>query len=131
MSFIGNLFWILFGGWIAALGWFVVGLLWCITIIGIPIGLQCFKFSALSLFPFGKEVYVATDTPKVLINVLWIIFGGIELAFTHLVIGIILYITIIGIPFGKQHFKLAKLALFPVGAKVRRPNHYAYDRPVQ
>lgn len=131
MSFIGNLLWILFGGWIAALGWFAVGLLWCITIIGIPIGLQCFKFSGLSLFPFGKEIYVATDTPKVLINVLWIIFGGIELAITHLVIGIILYITIIGIPFGKQHFKLAKLALFPVGAKVRRPNHYAYDRSVQ
>lgn len=119
MNFFGNLLWLLLGGLVGAFGWLIIGLFWCITIIGIPIGVQCFKFAALTLFPFGAEIDIDTTTVSVVINVLWLIFGGIELAIVHGVIGIILCLTIIGIPFGRQHFKIAKLALFPFGAKIR------------
>lgn len=118
MRFLGNLLWIIFGGLITALGWCVAGLLWCITIIGIPVGVQCFKIAGLSLMPFGKEVRYGGGTGRLILNVLWIIFSGLELALGHAVLGIVFCITIIGIPFGKQHFKLAKLALMPFGATV-------------
>lgn len=104
-----------------ALAYFFVGILWCVTIIGIPVGLQIFKLGTFALWPFGREI--ASDTNdggclSILLNVLWIIFGGIELALAHVSVGIVLCVTIIGIPFGLQHFKMAMLALIPFGKKV-------------
>ena len=118
MKLLGNILWFIFGGIFTALGWLIVGLLWCITIVGIPVGLQCFKFAKLSLFPFGKEITYKGGTVSLLVNVLWLIFGGIELALGFISMGIAMCVTIIGIPFGLQYFKLAKLALLPFGADI-------------
>ena len=95
------------------------GLLWCITIVGIPIGTQCFKFASLAFFPFGKEVEYGGGTWSVLANILWLLISGIPLAVSAAINGILLCCTIIGIPFGIQCFKIAKLALMPFGAIVR------------
>lgn len=118
MGCLGNILWFIFGGFLSAIGWFLVGCVWCITIVGIPIGLQCFKIAGLSLWPFGKEVVPSSRTGSLILNILWLIFGGLELALNHLLWGLLLSITIIGIPFGQQHFKLAKLALVPFGAEI-------------
>lgn len=118
MTIMGNIIWFIFGGFLAGVIWFLTGLLWCITIIGIPVGLQCFKLGRLSFLPFGKHVVASEKTSSVLLNIFWLIFGGIELAITHACIGLCFCITIIGIPFGVQHFKLAKLALLPFGAQI-------------
>lgn len=118
MGCLGNILWFIFGGFLSAIGWFLVGCVWCITIVGIPIGLQCFKIAGLSLWPFGKEVVPSNRTSSLILNILWLIFGGLELALNHLLWGLLLSITIIGIPFGQQHFKLAKLALVPFGAEI-------------
>ncbi len=121
MSILGNFFWLLFGGLFSAFSWFCSGLLCCITVIGIPIGLQCFKIGKMVLTPFGTTIYYGTvSTGSVLLNVLWAIFGGIPLAIASLGAGLLCCITIVGIPFGIQHFKLAGLALFPFGAELRR-----------
>ena len=118
MSILGNIIWFLTGGFICGLGWLVVGCLWCITIIGIPIGLQCFKFAGLSFFPFGKQVGYDSGLGSIILNILWVIFVGIEMTVVHLVIGALLCCTVIGIPFGLQHFKIAKLAFLPFGTEV-------------
>ena len=121
MRILLNILWIIFGGLLSALGWVLTGCLWCITIIGIPVGLQCFKLSSISLNPFGKEVFHNNfGAVSFLLNVLWFFLGGIELALGNFLIGLILCVTIIGIPFGKQFFKIAGLALHPFGAEVRR-----------
>lgn len=121
MSFIGNLLWLVLGGIIPSIMWFLFGFLWCLTIVGIPIGIQCFKMADLQLLPFGRDVYYdQAGVGSMLLNILWIIFGGIELAVVNLFIGILFCMTIIGIPFGLQSFKLAKLSLMPFGAKIRR-----------
>lgn len=86
--------------------------------VGIPVGVECFKAAGLVLWPFGKEVRYGGGTTKFIINVLWIFLGGMELALLHIVIGGFYCITVVGIPFGLQHFKLAKLAFMPVGATV-------------
>ena len=118
MKFLGNLIWVICGGLLSALGWWLAGILWCITVIGIPVGVQCFKLSSLSLNPFGKEVIDEGGVVSCFLNVIWILLSGIELAVTNFVLGCLLCITIIGIPFGKQFFKIARLSLFPFGAKV-------------
>jgi uncharacterized membrane protein YccF (DUF307 family) len=119
MNFIGNLIWLIFGGIIAAIGWFVAGLILCVTIIGIPFGIQCFKISAFVLWPFGKEVELGNfGVGGLIFNIIWVIFFGWEFAITHLIVGAIFCITIIGIPFGIQHFKFAQLGLIPFGAKI-------------
>lgn len=118
MSFLGNLLWIIFGGLISAISWFIAGILWSITIIGIPIGIQCFKIAGLMLCPFGKDVVYSDNIGSILLNILWLIFSGIALAAEHIIIGLTLCITIIGIPFGLQHFKLAKLAFMPFGTEI-------------
>lgn len=118
MRFLGNLLWVILGGLSSAISWCMAGVLWCITIVGIPVGVQCFKLAGLSLLPFGKEVRYGGGTGKTILNVLWIIFSGWVLALEHALLGILFCITIIGIPFGKQYFKLAKLALMPFGATV-------------
>ncbi len=119
MGCLGNLLWFVFAGLWLGLGWIITGLVWCITIIGIPIGLQCFKFAQLAFFPFGKEVQYGNGFGSLLLNILWLIFGGFPLALEHLVVGCILCITIIGIPFGRQCFKMTQLTLMPFGATVR------------
>lgn len=118
MGCLGNILWFICGGFVSGLTWLLFGCLWCITIIGIPIGMQCFKLAGLSFFPFGKEVEYGGGLGSLLMNILWIILTGIPLALEHVVFGGLLCLTIIGIPFGLQHFKLAKLALMPFGASV-------------
>lgn len=119
MHLLGNLIWMVFGGIISCIFWFIAGLLCCITIIGIPFGIQCIKIAAFVLWPFGKDVEIGNfGLGGLLGNFLWILFFGWELFFSHVVIGLIFCITLIGIPFGKQHFKFAKLALVPFGARV-------------
>lgn len=126
MKFLGNFIWFLFGGFFGGLGWLVAGILWCITLIGIPIGLQCFKLAGLSFWPFEKEVIYSESRVSLFINILWLLFSGLPLAFAHLCSGLLLYLTIIGIPFGNQSFKLAKLALMPFGARVVSTNSWRY-----
>ena len=118
MNIIGNILWLIFGGLIDAIVWYLTGLLWCVTIIGIPVGVQCFKLGTLSLWPFGRDIQYGTSTMSTIVNILWIIFGGLELAAFHAILGVLFCITIIGIPFGKQYFKLAKLSLMPFGATI-------------
>ncbi|MCI1665467.1 MAG: YccF domain-containing protein [Atopobiaceae bacterium] len=118
MSFIGNVIWFLFAGLWQALAWAFVGALWCITVVGIPVGLQCFKMAGLSCMPFGRQVVYGGGLGSTVVNVLWIVFGGAELALAFCVNGALLCITVVGIPFGLQCFKQAKLALMPIGAAV-------------
>ena len=118
MKFIGNLLWFIVPGLIGGLTWFIIGLLWCVTIIGFPVGFQCFKFAGLSFFPFGKEIVFSDSIGNVLLNILWLVFGGIELAIMYCVFGILCCATIIGIPFGLQCFKIARLAIMPFGADI-------------
>lgn len=119
MGCLGNIVWFICGGFISGLSWLLVGCLWCITIVGIPVGVQCFKFAGLSFFPFGKEVIYGGGTGSLLLNIIWLLAGGLVLAAESAVLGALLCITVVGIPFGLQHFKIAKLALMPFGAVVR------------
>ncbi|HHU90991.1 MAG TPA: YccF domain-containing protein [Clostridiaceae bacterium] len=119
MRLLGNLIWMLFGGILAAILWFVAGVICCITFIGIPFGIQCFKISGFVAYPFGRDIEIKGFGIGSLVgNVIWIILLGWELCVFHLVIGLLMCITIIGIPFGNQHFKLAKLSLVPFGSKI-------------
>lgn len=121
MNLLGNILWFIFGGLLIAIEYFVSGLLLCCTIIGIPFGLQVFKLCSLALFPFGKTT-VATEKASgclaIFMNILWLFTGGISIALSHVILGLFLCITIIGIPFGKQHFKLATVALTPFGRTI-------------
>lgn len=117
MAFLGNLIWIIFGGLEAAIAFLLTGIIWCITIIGIPFGKQAFKMAKLVLAPFGKKVHTNFGKHPIA-NLLWFILGGFGMALSYIFLGIIYCITIIGIPFGKQWFKMAALAAFPFGATV-------------
>lgn len=118
MGCLGNLLWFIFGGCISGLSWLLAGCLWRITVVGIPVGIQCFKFASVSFFPFGKEIVYGGGAVSLIVNIIWLIVSGIPLALEHAGIGCLLCITIVGIPFGLQQFKLAKLALMPFGATV-------------
>ena len=118
MSLLGNIIWLICGGLLSGLGWVIAGALWCLTIIGIPIGLQCFKLATISFTPFGRELIYEGGAVSFLINVLWFLISGLVLALSNFLLGCLLCITIIGIPFGKQFFKIAKPALAPFGAVV-------------
>ena len=118
MSLLGNIIWFVFGGLILGLVYIFFGLLYCITIVGIPFGYQLMKIGLYAMHPFGKSPTfdpVPMGCLSLVFNILWIIFGGIELAIAHLIVGAAFCVTIIGIPFGMQHFKLAKLAILPFG----------------
>ena len=119
MTLLGNLLWLIFGGLLSAFGWFLSGLIWCVTVVGIPWGLQCFKFAKLSLAPFGKDVVPGGGAPSLIANVIWLLISGVPMALDHVLTGLVLCLTIVGIPFGRQHFKLAALALTPFGAEIR------------
>ena len=119
MRILLNILWIIFGGLISALGWLVTGLLWCITVVGIPVGLQCFKIARLCFFPFNKRVAVTRGgAASLILNLVWISTTGWMLAVEAVTAGLLCYITIIGIPFGKQYFKIAGLALMPFGKEI-------------
>ena len=121
MKFIGNILWLILGGLLVSLYYFIAGLVFCITIIGIPFGLQLFKMGVFALWPFGHDVVSDVNDGgclSIIMNVLWILFGGIEIATLHLGFGLLCCITIVGIPFGLQHFKMALLALIPFGKKI-------------
>ena len=120
MRTIGNILWFIFGGFLSGLSWWLFGALWCIIIVGIPVGLQCFKLASMSFWPFKKEIYYEGGAVSFIVNVLWFFFGGIEMAALNAAFGMIWCITIVGIPFGMQFFKLAKLSLAPLGAVVRK-----------
>ena len=121
MKFIGNILWLLLGGLIISIYYALIGLLFCLTIIGIPFGVQLFKIAGLALWPFGHEIVAGpndTGCLAVVMNIIWIIFGGIEIALLHLGFGIACCLTIIGIPFGLQHFKMMLLAFVPFGKQI-------------
>ncbi|MBO0452699.1 MULTISPECIES: YccF domain-containing protein [Enterococcus] len=118
MSCLGNIIWFIFGGLIGGLTWCLAGVLWCITIIGIPIGLQCFKFASLSFAPFGKDIVYHGTGLNLIVNIIWLIVSGVPLAIGHLASAVVLCLTIVGIPFAAQSLKLARLALMPFGAQI-------------
>ena len=118
MGMIGNLLWFIFVGFWQGLSWFFIGCLWSISIIGIPVGKQCFKLAKLTFFPFGKEIIYCGGGVSLVLNIFWLLFGGIPLAVAAIGNGVVLCLTILGIPFGLQCFKFAQLAFMPFGAKV-------------
>ncbi len=122
MNLLGNVLWLIFGGLFAGLGYILGGLLLCVTIIGIPFGVQSIKLGVATFTPFGKEVVErknANSALRVLFNVAWIILFGWEITVAHLLSALVLTLTIIGIPFARQHIKLIPLALLPFGRDLR------------
>lgn len=122
MNFLGNLIWLIFGGLATAIGYFVGGLLMMATIIGIPFGFQMIKVGSLALWPFGRTFQVnrgeLSGCLYTLLNIIWFFVAGLWIALTHIIFGFLLSITIIGIPWGMQHFKLAGFAISPFGKSV-------------
>ncbi|MDL2219649.1 YccF domain-containing protein [Ruminococcaceae bacterium OttesenSCG-928-O06] len=118
MGCLGNVLWFLFAGLWLGIGWCLAGVLWCITIVGIPIGRQCFKLAGLMFSPFGKQVVHGGGAASVIANVFWLLISGLPLALEAVLVGAVLCVTIVGIPFGLQCFKFAGLALAPFGAQV-------------
>ena len=121
MKFIGNILWMLLGGLIVSIYYALIGLLFCLTIIGIPFGLQLFKMAGLAMWPFGRDILPGPDDSgclTILMNIIWIILGGVEIALLHIGFGVFCCLTIVGIPFGIQHFKMALLALVPFGKQI-------------
>lgn len=121
MKFLGNIIWLIFGGLLTSIEYFAASLGLMITIIGIPFGIQTLKLGILALWPFGSRVTDEGNSGgclSVVMNVIWIFIGGFWICLTHLAFGLLLCITIIGIPFGRQHFKMARLALAPFGKSI-------------
>jgi uncharacterized membrane protein YccF (DUF307 family) len=121
MNLIGNLIWLIFGGIIIAIEYFIGSIILMITIVGIPFGIQTLKMASLAIWPFGRDTRVqsrASGCLYIFMNVLWLLTGGLWIAITHAIFGVILFITIIGIPFGLQHFKLTAIALSPFGRDI-------------
>lgn len=125
MSILLNIIWFICGGFLVSLLYILGGILLCLTIIGIPFGIQCFKLSILGMAPFGQEIR-ETDPPggalAVIMNIIWIILPGLELALIHLALAFLFAITIIGLPFAAQHLKLTRLAILPFGFRVTDAN---------
>lgn len=122
MKSLGNIVWLLFGGIIVAVIYFLVGFLLCLTVIGIPFGVQLFKLGRYALWPFGHEIVRGENElgcANTLMNVLWFFLGCWEVALIHLVCGLVFCITIVGIPFGRQHFKMALMSVFPFGKEIQ------------
>jgi len=123
MNLLLNIIWLIFGGFIVVFAYLVGAALLCITIIGIPFGIQCFKLAALAVAPFGQEVR-EKEPPggavAVIMNIIWIILPGLELAIFHLVMALLFAITIIGLPLASQHLKMTRLALVPFGFEARQ-----------
>jgi uncharacterized membrane protein YccF (DUF307 family) len=121
MKILGNLIWLIFGGIVIAVEYFIGSMVLMVTIIGIPFGIQTLKMGALAIWPFGRDTRVhsrASGCLYIFMNVLWLLCGGIWIAITHAFFGLLLCITIVGIPFGMQHFKLTAIALNPFGRDI-------------
>jgi len=122
MNLLLNLIWLILGGFIVTLAYVLGGVMLCLTIIGIPFGIACFKLAGLALAPFGRQVR-EKEPPggavAVLMNVIWILLPGLELAMFHLLMALLLAVTIIGLPLAAQHLKMTRLALLPFGFEVR------------
>ena len=121
MNSIGNIFWLILGGLLIALIYYMVGLLMCITIIGIPFGIQLFKLGTYAMWPFGHQRVDRLNEPgclSIVMNLIWILLGWWEIALLHAVCGLLFCITIVGIPFGVQHFKMAIASIFPFGKEI-------------
>lgn len=121
MRLVLNVLWAVFaGGFITALEYVLAGVLCCVTLVGIPFGVQCFKIAALALFPFGKDFDDSRRSVAAMpFNVVWLIFAGVWIFLSHMVLALASAATIIGIPFAIQHFKLGFLALAPFGVTIR------------
>ena len=122
MKLLGNILWLILGGLLVALIYFLVGILMCITVVGIPFGLQLIKLGSYSLWPFGHQLVYRPNEPgclSIVMNLIWILLGGWEIAIIHLACGILFCITIVGIPWGVQHFRMAINSIFPFGKEVR------------
>jgi uncharacterized membrane protein YccF (DUF307 family) len=117
---VGNVLWLVLAGWWLALGYVVAGVLACVLVITIPFGIASFRLAGFALWPFGRRVVISRDAglPSVLGNVVWIVLFGWELAVLHVVAGVLLMVTIVGIPFGVASVKLGALALVPLGTRV-------------
>jgi len=118
MRTVGNIIWILLGGIVTAIGWVLAGAIFYITIVGIPLGRQAFKMAKLTLAPFGKTVVYGGGAPSLIANIFWVVLIGVWEAAAYVITGAIFCVTIVGIPFGTQLFKMAKLSLVPFGAQV-------------
>lgn len=121
MKILGNLIWLILGGIIIAIQYLIGSIILMITIVGIPFGIQTIKMAALAIWPFGRDTKVHSRSSGclyIIMNVLWLICGGLWIAITHALLGALLCITIIGIPFGLQHFKLTSVALSPFGRDI-------------
>lgn len=121
MKILGNIIWLLFGGFLIAVEYLLGSIALIVTIVGIPFGVQTLKLAGLAIWPFGRDTRVhsrASGCLYIIMNVIWLLFGGIWIALTHTVFGLLLCITIVGIPFGMQHFKLTALALTPFGRDI-------------
>lgn len=122
MSFIGNILWLIFGGFIAGMGYIIGGLLLCLTIIGIPFGLQSIRIGFANFTPFGKEITEANRKGGCLglaFDIIWVVLFGWEIAIAHLISAGVMAITIVGIPFAMQHLKLIPVALFPFNYELK------------
>lgn len=122
MTLLGNIIWLIFGGFLTGLGYIIGGLGLCLTIIGIPFGLQSIKLGVAAMAPFGLSIVQQEDAGgllQVVFNIVWLLLFGWEIAIGHLVSALLLAVTIVGIPFAKQHLKLVPLALFPFGRELR------------
>lgn len=118
MNTLGNILWLILGGLELAVAWAIIGIVLCITIVGIPLGIQAFKMAGLTLTPFGKSVVYGGGVGSLLANIIWVVLVGIWMAIGYTIAGVLNCITVIGVPFGIQSFKMAKLALWPFGAQV-------------
>jgi uncharacterized membrane protein YccF (DUF307 family) len=119
MNTLGNILWLILGGLELAVAWAIIGIVLCITIVGIPFGIQAFKMAGLTLTPFGKSVVYGGGVGSLLANIIWVVLVGIWMAIGYVIAGVLNCITVIGVPFGIQSFKMAKLALWPFGAQVQ------------
>ena len=120
MKTIGNLIWLITAGWMLALLWFIAGICFCFTIIGIPFGIQFLKIAKFSLWPFGRIIVFGSGGVSFLLNLIWILLFGWSICIAALSWASLLSITIVGIPFGLQAFKIAKLGLMPFGSTIRK-----------
>lgn len=122
MNLLLNVIWLIFGGFIVVIGYLLGSIVLCITIIGIPFGVQCFKLAGLAIAPFGREIR-EKEPPSgclaIVMNIIWIILPGLELAIFHLIMALLFAVTIIGLPIAAQHLKMTRLALIPFGFEVR------------
>ena len=121
MKLLGNIIWIIFGGFLTAIEYVFAGIALCATIIGIPFGIQCFKLAFFVLMPFGLKAEKVKDNNGclyTLMNIIWFFVGALPLVITHFILGVLFAITIIGLPFAKQHFKLMGLSLAPFGRDI-------------